>query len=124
MGVLRDPLPRIQMPTTFNIITGVGKEITVDDVDTMGAWGSEVFAQIAGIQDANKYWRENQQGMGKKPGYVDHGRMEARIPLKLMLAYEKAHPDFDYNDDKSFYKFLDAHPEFDTRPKREAQCRS
>lgn len=112
------------MPNTFHVgKPDVGKVISVDDVATMDQWGAALADQIDAIQDTNKFYRENQQGMGKKPGYVDYGRSEMAVPVKLMLAYEKAHPDWDFRDDKQFYRFLDAHPEFDRRPKREATRR-
>ena len=104
----------------MHLITGDIGDNKIFDAGTLENWGTSLITRIDSLQDSNKYFREHQVGWDKKHGQSGISELEARVPHRLMHAYMKTHPDFDYQDDRQWYHFLNAHPEIDTRKRREA----
>ena len=103
----------------MNIIVGKAKERQDEQIhQVLTDWGESAIATLDAIQDVNKFWRENQWGPGAPKGGTPAMEVEARIPARLLHLYLASHPDLDIQDDRQWYKFLNEHPEIDTRRER------
>lgn len=100
------------MPQIFHISVGAPvADVGFGSDEAAAMWEETITDQILAVQDAKKFWEENQQQMGRKPGVNSgHGYIEAMIPPKLWRALERRDPEF-FTDPKKWDKLMREHPE-------------
>lgn len=76
-------------------------------------WAPRIETGMDMIQAQNKWWRENQVGMGKSPFASPEGVKEARLPYHLLLMKLQENPNI-LQDDKAWYKWLNNNPSMKT----------
>lgn len=78
-----------------------------------GPWAVRAADAMDVLVEQNKFWRENQVGMGAGKHGSGDGVKEASMPYEVLLLKLKEDPDF-LNDDDAWYKWLRTQPNLRT----------
>lgn len=88
------------------------KDLVDFELKNAEEWGKRLELSIDLVHETNKFWRENSRQWGYRPGVNSgNGKLEARIPERLLYVLLQHEPDL-LTDDKVWNRFIKAHPEF------------
>lgn len=82
------------------------------ELDNAADWWNRIELANDYIVETNKFYRENGRQWGQKAGVnTGDGKLEARIPAHLLTVLMQHEPDL-LTDNKTWDRFIKAHPEF------------